>query len=112
MIFLPLVPAPTAVTITVPLGVIAGASVTLTCVVELSPAVDVPVTMNTEWTGPADVTFMPTNPVPAMMVNITTYVSTVLVGAARNGTYTCQATISSDRTTSVSTNNTITIGMT
>ena len=96
-------------TVTAPLGVIAGASVTLTCAVELSPAVDVPVTVNTEWTGPADVMFMPANPVPAVMVNTTTYVSTVLVGAAQSGSYTCQATITSGGTTSGSTN--ITVGM-
>ena len=102
-------PAPSAVTVNAPLGVIAGASVTLTCAVELSPAVDVPVTVNTEWTGPADVMFMPVNPVPAVMVNTTTYVSTVSVGAARTGSYTCQATIASGGTTSRSTD--ITVGM-
>jgi hypothetical protein len=89
--------------------VIAGASVTLTCAVELSPVVDVPVTVNTEWTGPADVMFMPANPVPAVMVNITTYVSTVSVGAAETGSYSCQATITSGGTTSGSTD--ITVGM-
>ena len=102
-------PAPTAVTVTAPLDVIAGASITLTCAVELSPAVDVPVTVSTEWTGPADVIFMPVNPVPALMVNITTYVSTVSVGAARNGSYTCQVTITSGGATSGSTD--ITVGM-
>ena len=96
-------------TVTAPLGVIAGASVTLTCAVELSPAVDVPVTVNTEWTGLADVMFMPANPVPAMIVNITTYISTVSVGAARTGSYACQATITSGETTSGSTD--ITVGM-
>ena len=96
-------------TVTAPLGVIAGASVTLTCAVELSPAVDVPVTVNTEWTGPADVMFMPINPVSAVMVNITTYVSTVSVDIARTGTYICQANIASGGATSGSTN--ITIGM-
>ena len=96
-------------TITAPLGVIAGASVTLNCAVELSSVVDVPVTVNTEWTGPADVMFMPANPVPAVMVNTTTYVSTVSVGAARAGSYTCQATITSGGTTSGSTD--VTVGM-
>ena len=97
-------------TVTAPPGVIAGASVTLTCAVDLSPAVDVPVTVNTEWTGPADVMFMPANyPVTAVMVNTTTYVSTVSVGAARSGSYTCRATITSGGTTSGSTN--ITVGM-
>ena len=100
-------PAPTAVTVTAPLDVIAGASVILTCAVELSPAVDVPVTVNTEWTGP-NVMFMPTDPVPAVMVNTTTYVSTVSVSAARTGNYTCQANITSDEIISGSTD--ITVG--
>ena len=92
-------------TVTAPQGVIAGASITLTCAVELSPVVDIPVTVNTEWTRPADVMFMPANRVPAMMVNITTYISTVSVGAARAGIYTCRATITSGGTTD------ITVGM-
>ena len=96
-------------TVTAPVSVIAGSSVTLTCVVELSPAVDVPVTINTGWTGPGGVMFMPANPVPAVMVNITTYSSTVSVSAARNGSYTCQATITSGGTTSGATD--ITVGM-
>ena len=108
-ISLPSVPAPSAVTVTAPPGVIAGASVTLTCAVELSPAVDVPVTVNTEWTGPADVIFMSANPVAALMVNITTYISTVSVGATRTGSYICQANIASGGTTSGSTD--ITVGM-
>ena len=97
-------------TVTAPVSVIAGSSFTLTCAVELTPAVDVPVTVNTEWAGPGGVMFMPANPVPAVMVNITTYTSTVLVNAARNGSYTCQATIISGAgTTSGSTD--ITVGM-
>ena len=102
VIFSPLVPAPIAVTVTAPPGVIAGASVNLTCTVVLSPAVDVPVTVNTEWTGP-NVMFMPTDPVPAVMVNTTTYVSTVSVGAARTGSYSCQTNITSGGATSGST---------
>ena len=105
-----LVPAPTAVTVMPPVdAVIAGSSFDLTCAVELSPAVDVTVTVNTEWTGPGGVMFMPTNPVPAVMVNTTTYSSTVTVDAARNGSYTCQATVTSGGTTSGSTD--ITVGM-
>ena len=51
-----LVPAPLSVVVT---GSISnpirpiGTNITLTCTVELSPAVDVPVTVNTEWRGPA-----------------------------------------------------------
>jgi hypothetical protein len=90
--------------------VIAGSNVTLTCVVELSPAVDVSVTVNTEWTGPYYyyVMFVPVNPIPAVMVNNIIYVSTVSVGAAKTGSYTCQATVASGGTTSGSTN--ITVG--
>ena len=89
--------------------VIAGSSFNLTCTVELSPAVDVPVTVNIIWSGPG-VMFMPANPVPAVMVNITTYTSTVIVDAARNGNYTCNATITSG-TGTASGSTDITIGM-
>ena len=98
-------------TVTALLGVIAGANVNLTCTVELSSAVDVPVTVNTEWTGPADVMFMPANPVPAVMVNTTTYISTISVGAARTGSYTCQATITSGGMPKTSGSTDITVGM-
>ena len=90
------------------MDVIAGSSPSLTCTVELSPAVDVPVTVNTMWSGP-DVIFMPASSVPAVMVNTTTYTSTVTVDAAKNGSYTCQATVISGGTMSGSTD--IIVGM-
>ena len=75
--------------------IIAGSSPTLTCTVELSLVVDVPVTVNTEWMGPAGVSLTPANPVPAMMESPTRYTSTVMVDAARSGDYTCQAMVTS-----------------
>ena len=36
-----------------PILTLASVNVTLICTVKLSPAVDVPVTVNTVWTGPA-----------------------------------------------------------
>ena len=60
------------------------------------------------WSGP-DVIFMPASSVPAMMVNTTTYTSTVTVDAAKNGSYTCQATVISGGTMSGSTD--IIVGM-
>ena len=89
--------------------IIAGSSPNLTCTVELSPAVDVPVTVTTEWSGPARTIFLPDKIVPAVMVNLTAYTSTVSVDAARNGSYTCQATINSGGTMSGSA--IITVGM-
>ena len=108
------VPAPTSVVVTPPVyAIIAGSSPNLTCTVELSPAVDVPVTLNTEWTGPVLTTVTPTN---LMMENVTRYIATAMVDAARNGSYTCQATVSSSSqfTTgggSVSATTNITVGM-
>ena len=112
-----LVPAPTAVVVTAPMGTIfAGSSPSLTCTVDLDPAVDVSVTVNTVWTGPALTAFTPTNPVPAVMESLTRYTSTAVVDAARDGSYTCQASVSSSSefttgggTSSASTN--ITVGM-
>ena len=51
-----------------------GSDVNLTCTVELSPAVDVPVTVNTVWTGPDG--FMTTNTAQPVT---TTYTSICLL---------------------------------
>ena len=72
-----------------------GSSVTLICTVYLSPAVDIPVTVNTVWTGPAG--FMMTN-VATLVINATTYISVSLIDyfeRDRFGNYTCAATVSS-----------------
>ena len=75
-----------------------GSNVTLTCTVELSPAVDVPVTVNTVWTGPAG--FMRNNSAPSVMGNTTTYninSTAVVMSFNRNksGDYICRATVTS-----------------
>ena len=73
-----------------------GSAVTLICTVELSPAVDVPVTVNTVWTGPAG--FSTTNTAQAMAGSTTTYTSTVVVGSFgrdQSGEYSCTAMVSS-----------------
>ena len=78
-----------------PIGSV-GANVTLTCIVELSPAVDVPVTVNTEWTGPY--WFRTTNTAQPVIGSTTTYTSTAMVssfGRDQSGDYTCTATVSS-----------------
>ena len=94
----PLVPPPTSVTITSdPVSPIrpVGSDVTLTCTVELSAAVDVAVTVNTVWTGPAG--FMTTNTAQPVMGTTTTYTSTAMVssfGRDQSGDYICAATVS------------------
>ena len=86
-------PAPTAVIVTPPVGmIIAGSSPILTCTVELSPAVDVPVNVNTEWSLP-DVTMVTTT--SSVMESLTRYTIMANVDAARNGSYTCRANIDS-----------------
>ena len=52
-------------------------------------------TVSTEWTGPDGVTFTSSNPVAAVVVNLTQYTSLAMIGAARNGSYTCLANVSS-----------------
>ena len=72
-------------------------TVILTCTVELSPAVDVSVTVNTGWTGPAG--FMTTNTAQPVKGSTTTYTSTTIMvnsfGRDQSGDYTCTATVSS-----------------
>ena len=73
-----------------------GSDVTLTCTVELSPTVDVPVTVNTVWTGPDG--FMTTNTAQPITGSTTTYTSRAMVrlfGRNQSGVYICRATVSS-----------------
>ena len=69
-------------------------NITLTCTVELSSAVDIPVTVNTVWTGPAGFSTSYTAQ-PAMG---STYISTHIVRSFnrnKSGKYICRATVSS-----------------
>ena len=73
-----------------------GSNVTLNCTVELSPAVDVPVTVNTVWTGPDG--FKTTNTAQLAIGNTTTYTSKAIVssfGRNQSGVYTCTAIVRS-----------------
>ena len=94
-----IVPVPQSVIITsapaTPIRPI-GSNVTLNCTVVLSPLVDVPVVVNTVWTGPDG--FMTTNTAQPVMGSTTTYTSTDVVmsfGREQSGNYTCRATVSS-----------------
>ena len=81
----------------------AGSTVTLTCTVELRPAVNVPVTVNTEWTGPDG--FSTTNTAQAMAGSTTTYTSTAMVnpfGRDQSGNYNCAATASNSSNSFIS----------
>ena len=70
-----LAPDPVFVAVTSdPVSIIEYPNVTLTCTVELSPVVDVPVTVNTVWTGPAG--FMIENTAQRVNESNTRYIST------------------------------------
>ena len=87
-----------------------GSAVTLTCTVESSPAVDVPVTVTTMWTGPAG--FMTTNTAQPVMGSTTNYTSTAMVssfGRDQSGEYSCRAIV---RSTSLNTFLTDSAGLT
>ena len=59
---------------------------------ELDPAVNVPVTVTTVWTGPDK--FMTTNTAQPIAGSNITYTSTAVVDTI-NGSYNCQATVNS-----------------
>ena len=93
-----IVPAPISVTaesdLTHPILNIIS-TITLTCTIELSPAVDVPVNLRTTWTGPNG--FMDVR-TAHRMVTSPTYTSIVKVspfGRNHSGNYTCVTTVSS-----------------
>ena len=98
------VPAPSFVSITSdPVSPIwpVGSDVTLTCTVELDPAVNVPVTVHTMWTGPNG--FMAVDNISQPLMESTgtvlaTYTSTTMIssfGRDQSGVYECTATVSS-----------------
>ena len=74
-----------------------GSSLTLTCSIELSEAVNITVTVNTVWSGPSGTQFTTTTSVATRMT-ATTYTSTVTISSVEtsdSGEYTCTATVSS-----------------
>ena len=90
------VPAPTSVTVASnsvnPIRPV-GSDVTLTCIVMLSAAVDVPVTVNTVWSRPAGFRMYRSS-----IGNNTLQASTIIVksfGRNNSGVYNCTATINS-----------------
>ena len=88
-----------------------GSIVTLTCVVELSPSVDVSVIVNTVWTGPAG--FMTTNTAQPVMGSNTTHTSTAMVhsfGRDQSGQYICTAHVTSLHNSQYTTDSTTVYG--
>ena len=74
--------------------ILSGSSPTLTCAVELDPAVDVPVAVSTEWTGPDGSTLA--SAFPPTMRSFTHYTSKAklnYVESADSGAYTCTVSI-------------------
>ena len=71
-----------------------GSTVTLTCTVDLSPSVDIPVTVTAQISAPMGVTITPvTN---SVMESTTRYTSTATVGPfgrIHSGEYTCMANV-------------------
>ena len=104
------VPAPTSVMLSsIPNPVPPfGSNVTLTCAVELSPAVDVPVTINTVLT--TDEGFTRTSTAQPVMGSSTNYASTDVISPFRrsdSGLYMCAATISSPSNAYISNSSTV-----
>ena len=86
-----------------------GSAVLLTCTVELSLAVDVPVTVNIHLSDPAKSPLTTTTP----SVSGSTYTTTATIssfGRERSGEYTCTVSIGSSR--SWSTTKKVTVGKT
>ena len=93
------VPAPSTVTVTSNKTIqFTGCSVIMTYTVELNPAVDVPVTVNTTWTVSSEVIVIFIR-LDHTVNNLTKYISTDEVrglgGSCVSGNFTCTATVSS-----------------
>ena len=77
-----------------PNPILSGSSPTLTCAMELSPAVDVPVSISTAWTAPEGSVLM--SPAPPLMKSVTHYTSKAklnYVESADSGIYNCTVSI-------------------
>ena len=73
-----------------------GSAVSLTCIVELSPAVDISVTVNVHLSDPAGRTL--TTSTPAVSGSTHTTTATISsFGREQSGLYTCRASIGSSR---------------
>ena len=84
-----------------PNPILSGTLLTLTCAVELSPAVDVPVAISTVWTGPDGSTLRSTY--PPKRLSTTHYTSMAVLSdikLADSGEYTCTADIGNEITIS------------
>ena len=94
-----IVPTPVSVILSPPYaGIIqpVGSTITMTCTVELSPVVNVPVTVITEWTGPAGfVVNITAQPVEGSTTNYTSRAVIGSFGRNESGVYTCKATVTS-----------------
>lgn len=78
--------------ITAPPEVIAGSSISLNCTIKFSLAVDILLDVSVHWTGPNNFV---RNSNGRVTESINEYSSTTTVDAARNGTYSCEATVTS-----------------
>ena len=93
------VPQPTVSLISNPPNpILSGSSSSLTCTVELSPAVDVPVSISIVWTAPEETYNIAstTNPV---MKSLTLYTSSSTLNSVESsdsGNYTCTVSIESE----------------
>ena len=89
------VPTPTIIFSSDPVSPIpVGSDVTLTCIVELSPAVNIPVTGNVQLTDPTGSLLSTTT----LLVSGSTFPSTAMIssfGSDQSGVYTCTASVSS-----------------
>ena len=85
-----------------PNPILSGSSPTLTCAVELSPAVDVPVTVNTEWTGPdGSILTSAASPIMNSFTHYTSDAKLNYIESADSGDYNCTVSIGGKIRTSI-----------
>ena len=85
-----------------PNPILSDSSPTLTCAVELSPAVDVPVTVNIQWTGPdGSILTSGASPVMKSFTHYTSDLKLNYVESADSGNYNCTVSIGGKVRTSV-----------
>ena len=79
--------------------IIAGSSITMTCCVEISSAIDIPVVLNIVWNGPQG-TILPDNQSEIVTYDSQTKVFEAIFRKVRSGDYICDADTQNMQTSS------------
>ena len=86
--------SPPSVSVTNSSGTYAGTNFNLTCTIQLNPAVDIPVVVNSTWRGPVGVPHVIASAPTGTGARYQTILMFRPLNTSDSGNYTCEATVS------------------